>query len=132
MKFKHFGNIPVLKSSQIDLQKTLLLISKHWDPSLKIQPLQDEITKLVLDVKHNLQDSSDTSSITHALRMAIHKNAGYRYTEQVDSRGYPTNNEELFFARDVENQKRILHELVIALSDYRSKIRYTSFWSSFT
>ena len=93
---KELGNIPDLKSSQIDLLKTLLLISRHWDPSLKIQPLQDEITKLVLDVKHNLQDSNDTSSITHALRMAIHKNAGYRYTEQVDSRGYPTNNEELF------------------------------------
>ena len=93
---KELGNIPELQNAQIDLLETLLLISKHWNPSLEIQPLRDEISNLALDVKNSLQGSSDADAIIRALRMAIHNKAGYRYTEQVDASGIPINNEELF------------------------------------
>jgi formylglycine-generating enzyme required for sulfatase activity/regulator of sirC expression with transglutaminase-like and TPR domain len=93
---KELGNIPELKNSQIDLLEILLIISKHWNPSLEIQPLRDEIFNLALDVKNSLQGSSDADAIIRALRMAIHNKAGYRYTEQVDASGIPINNEELF------------------------------------
>ena len=53
---KELGNIPELKNSQIDLLETLLLISRHWNPSLEIQPLRDVISNLVLDVKNYLRD----------------------------------------------------------------------------
>jgi formylglycine-generating enzyme required for sulfatase activity/regulator of sirC expression with transglutaminase-like and TPR domain len=93
---KELSNIPELQNSQIDLLETLLLISKHWNPSLETQPLQDEISNLVMDVKNNLQGSNDADAIIRSLRMAIHNKAGYRYTEQVDARGIPINDEELF------------------------------------
>ena len=47
---KELGNIVKLPDSEIDLFETLLLISKHWDPSLQIQPLRQEINKLISDV----------------------------------------------------------------------------------
>jgi formylglycine-generating enzyme required for sulfatase activity/regulator of sirC expression with transglutaminase-like and TPR domain len=93
---KELGNIPKLGNSKIDLFETLLLISRHWNPSLDIQPLQDEIKNLVLDVKHNLQGASNADAIIRALRLTINNNAGYHYTEQVDARGIPINDEELF------------------------------------
>ena len=93
---KELGNIPELQNSQIDLLETLLLISRHWNPSLEIQSLRDEISNLVLDVKNNLKGSRDTDAIIRSLRLAIHNKAGYRYTEQVDAMGIPINNEELF------------------------------------
>jgi len=93
---KELSKVPGLKSSQIDLLETLLLISRHWNPSLEIQPLEDEITNLVLEVKNNLQGSHDTKKIIRSLRQIIHNKAGYRYTEQVDARGIPVNDEELF------------------------------------
>jgi formylglycine-generating enzyme required for sulfatase activity/regulator of sirC expression with transglutaminase-like and TPR domain len=102
---KELGNIPELQSSQIDLLETLLLISKHWNPSLEIQPLQDKISNLVLDVKNNLQGSSDADAIIRSLRMAIHNKAGYRYTEQIDARGIPTNDEELFLHGLLETKR---------------------------
>ena len=93
---KELENILELKNSQIDLLETLLLISSHWNPSLEIQPLRDEIFNLVLDVKNNLHGSNDADAIIRSLRLVIHNKAGYRYTEQVDARGIPINNEELF------------------------------------
>ena len=35
------------KTEAIDLVETLLLISKHWNPSLKEKPLRDEVDQLV-------------------------------------------------------------------------------------
>ncbi len=93
---KELSNIPELENSKIDLLETLLLISRHWNPSLETQPLREEISALVLDVKNNLHGSSDADGIIGTLRMAIHNKAGYRYTEQVDARGIPINDEELF------------------------------------
>ena len=91
---KELSNIVKLPDSEIDLFETLLLISKHWDPSLQIQPLRQEITNLISDVQKYLP--GDTKTIIQSLRHAIHTKAGYRYTEQVDTRGIPVNNEELF------------------------------------
>ena len=91
---KELSNIVKLPDSEIDLFETLLLISKHWDPSLQIPPLRQEITNLISDVQKYLP--GDTKTIIQSLRHAIHTKAGYRYTEQVDTRGIPVNNEELF------------------------------------
>ena len=91
---KELGNIVKLPDSEIDLFETLLLISKHWDPSLQIQPLRQEISNLISDVQKHL--SGDAKTIIQSLRHAIHTKAGYRYTEQVDTRGIPVDNEELF------------------------------------
>jgi formylglycine-generating enzyme required for sulfatase activity/regulator of sirC expression with transglutaminase-like and TPR domain len=102
---KELGNIPELKNSQIDLLETLFLISRHWNPSLEIQPLRDEISNLVLDVKNNLKGSSDADAIVRSLRKAVHNKAGYRYTEQVDARGIPNNDEELFLHGMLETKR---------------------------
>ena len=91
---KELRNIVKLPDSEIDLFETLLLISKHWDPSLQIQPLRQEISNLISDVQKHLPDNAKT--IIQSLRHAIHTKAGYRNTEQVDRRGIPVNNEELF------------------------------------
>ena len=91
---KELGNIVKLPNSEIDLFETLLLISKHWDPSLQIQPLRQEISNLISDVQKHLL--GDAKTIIQSLRHAIHTKAGYCYTEQVDTRGIPVNNEELF------------------------------------
>ena len=91
---KELGNIVKLPDSEIDLFETLLLISKHWDPSLQIQPLRQEISNLISDVQKHLP--GDAKTIIQTLRHAIHTKAGYRYTEQVDTRGIPVDNEELF------------------------------------
>ncbi|MEK9628883.1 MAG: SUMF1/EgtB/PvdO family nonheme iron enzyme [Nitrospinota bacterium] len=80
--------------SEIDLFETLLLISRHWDPSLQTEPLRREINNLVLDAKKGI--SGDSQTIIDTLRNAIHTKAGYRYTEQVDASGIPINKEELF------------------------------------
>lgn len=85
-----------LPDSQIDLQETLLLVSLHWDPALQIQSLRDEIARLASEVKKDLQGSNDAGDIARSLRQTIHNRAGYRYTEQVDARGIPVNDEELF------------------------------------
>lgn len=89
---KELSKIIDLPDSKIDLFETLLLISRHWDPTLQIQPLRQEIAKLVSDVKKE----GDAKTIIRSLRHAIHTKAGYHYTEQVDARGIPINNEELF------------------------------------
>ena len=91
---KELGNIVKLPDSEIDLFETLLLISKHWDPSLQIQPLRQEISNLISDVQKHLP--GDAKTIIQSLRHAIHTKAGYRYTEQIDTRGIPVDNEELF------------------------------------
>jgi len=91
---KELSNIIKLPDSEIDLFETLLLISKHWDPSLQTQSLRQEITNLIADVQNHL--SGDAKTIIQSLRHAIHTKAGYRYTEQVDTRGIPINKEELF------------------------------------
>ena len=93
---KKLAEIPSLSDSEIDLLETLLLISKHWNPSLQIKPLRLEIDNLAQEVKKSIQGSSGAEETVRALRSTIHKKSGYRYTEQVDERGFPTDDEELF------------------------------------
>ena len=83
-------------NSKIDILEALLLVSRHWDPSIKAQPLRDEIIHLVSDVRKILQGSNQAKDLVRSLRLAIHDKAGYRYTDKVDARGIPVNNEELF------------------------------------
>ena len=91
---KRLQDIQNLPENKIDLFETLLLISKHWNPNLQIQPLRQEISSLVSDVKRDLP--GDANKIVRSLRNAIHTKAGFRYTDQVDARGIPINDEELF------------------------------------
>ncbi|MZG52848.1 MAG: SUMF1/EgtB/PvdO family nonheme iron enzyme [Nitrospinae bacterium] len=91
---KRLQDIQNLPDNKIDLFETLLLISKHWNPNLPIQPLRPEISSLVSDVKRDLP--GDANKIVRSLRNAIHTKAGFRYTDQVDARGIPINDEELF------------------------------------
>nr|MBC8282678.1 tetratricopeptide repeat protein [Nitrospinota bacterium] len=93
---RELNTLAELPDSQIDLLDTLLLVSRHWDQTLQTQPLKDEISHLVLEVKKDLRGSDDAKKIVETLRHVIHNQAGYRYTEQVDVRGIPVNNEELF------------------------------------
>mgnify|MGYP003324878064 CR=1 FL=1 len=71
-------------------------MSRHWDPNIKAQPLRDEIIHLVSDVSKDLQGSNQAKDLVRSLRLVIHNKAGYRYTDEVDARGIPVNNEELF------------------------------------
>ncbi|MBT6718837.1 MAG: SUMF1/EgtB/PvdO family nonheme iron enzyme, partial [Nitrospina sp.] len=93
---KELSRIAETPDSEIDLLETLLLISKHWDPSLDTQPLQKNITHLVSKVKEDLKGSTEAKRVINSLRKIIHHQAGYRYTEQVDAQGIPINDEELF------------------------------------
>ena len=62
-KLKDISDLP---NREIDLFETLLLISRHWDPNLKIQPLRQEINSLVSELKKNSQ--SDANTIIESLR----------------------------------------------------------------
>ena len=81
----------------------MLLISKHWDPNLQIQPLRQEINNLVSELKKN--SPSDANTIIRSLRNSIHTKAGFGYTDQVDARGIPKNNEELFLHGMLKTKK---------------------------
>ena len=90
-KLKEISDLP---NQKIDLFETLLLISRHWDANLQIQPLRKEINNLVSELKKN--SPNDANTIIQSLRNSIHNKAGFRYTDQVDARGIPKNNEVLF------------------------------------
>ena len=94
-----------LLNSEIDLLETLLLVSRHWDPNIKVTPLRDEIIHLVSDVRKNLQGSNQAKDLLQSLRLIIHNKAGYRYTDEVDSRGIPLNHEELFLHGMLKTKK---------------------------
>ena len=93
---KELNILKELPNSEIDLLETLLLVSRHWDPNIKVQPLRDEIIHLVSDVSKDLKGSNQANDLVRSLRLVIHNKAGYRYTDEVDARGIPLNNEELF------------------------------------
>jgi formylglycine-generating enzyme required for sulfatase activity/regulator of sirC expression with transglutaminase-like and TPR domain len=82
--------------TQPDLLKTLLMISKHWKPSLDLAPLQKEVEKLMLSAQKKSIGQNNPLDIIRTLRTVIHDEAGYAYTDKVDERGVPINPEELF------------------------------------
>ena len=83
-------------NTQPDLLETLLMVSKHWKPSLDLAPLKEETEKLVLSAKEKLSGLNRHEDIIRVIRTVIHDEAGYRYTDQVDEKGVPVNPEELF------------------------------------
>ena len=83
-------------NTQPDLLETLLMVSKHWKPSLDLAPLKEEIQIIIRSAKHKLSGLDRPEDIIRIIRTVIHDEAGYRYTDQVDERGVPTNPEELF------------------------------------
>ena len=80
----------------INLTEALILISKDWDPSLDETPLKNEINELITSVKNQLKPESSPQETVNILRQVIHKEKGYRYTDQVDEFGIPLNESELF------------------------------------
>ena len=83
-------------NTQPDLLETLLMVSKHWKPSLDLAPLKEEIQIIIRSAKHKLSGLDRPEDIIRIIRTVIHDEAGYRYTDQVDERGVPINPEELF------------------------------------
>ena len=79
-----------------DLLEILLMVSKHWKPSLDLAPLKEETEKLTLSARQKLQGLDRPEAIIRTIRTVIHDEGGYRYTDQVDERGVPINPEELF------------------------------------
>jgi len=80
----------------VNLTEVLILISKDWNPSLDEKPLRDEINQLVALVKNKLRPESTAQDTVDILKQVIHQEKGYRYTDQVDERGIPINEDELF------------------------------------
>jgi len=79
-----------------DLLETLLMVSKHWQPSLDITPLREEVEKLAHSARQNLKGQDKPEDIIRILRTLIHDAGRYDYTNQVDEKGVPVNPEELF------------------------------------
>ncbi len=79
-----------------DLLETLLMVSKHWQPSLDLAPLKEEVEKLTFTARQKLKGRDKPEDIIQILRTLIHDEKGYTYTDQVDEKGVPINPEELF------------------------------------
>ena len=69
---KELNILKELPNSEIDLLETLLLVSRHWDPNIKVQPLRDEIIHLVSDVSKDLKGSNQANDLVRSLRLVIH------------------------------------------------------------
>ena len=79
-----------------DLLETLLMVSKHWQPSLNLALLREEIETLTFLAKQKLTRQHNPEDIIKILRTLIHDTGRYEYTEEVDENGVPVNSEELF------------------------------------
>jgi formylglycine-generating enzyme required for sulfatase activity/regulator of sirC expression with transglutaminase-like and TPR domain len=79
-----------------DLLESLLMVSKHWQPSLDLTPLKEEVEKLTRSARQNLKGQDKPEDIIRILRTLIHDAGRYNYTNQVDEKGVPLNPEELF------------------------------------
>jgi formylglycine-generating enzyme required for sulfatase activity/regulator of sirC expression with transglutaminase-like and TPR domain len=79
-----------------DLLEILLMVLKHWQPSLDFVPLKEKVEKLTLSAQQKLKGQDKPEDVIQILRTVIHNEGGYGYTEEVDERGVPVNPEELF------------------------------------
>ena len=79
-----------------DLLENLLMVSKHWQPSLNLAILREEIERLTFLAKQKLTKHHKPEDIIQILRTLIHNTESYEYTDQVDEKGVPVNSEELF------------------------------------
>lgn len=93
---KQLIQIQLDSNTNPDLLETLLLVSKHWQPSLDLAPLKEEIEKLTHSARQNLKGQDKPEDIIRILRTLIHDTGRYGYTDQVDEKGVPVNPEELF------------------------------------
>ncbi|PIR01231.1 MAG: hypothetical protein COV66_02110 [Nitrospinae bacterium CG11_big_fil_rev_8_21_14_0_20_45_15] len=88
-------SIPTRSSEQIDLTETLLAISKEWNPQVDEADFRKQLDQLTEWAQPALSANSPREKVD-LLRRAIHGQGGYRYTDEVDARGFPVNSEELF------------------------------------
>ena len=79
-----------------NLLENLLMVSKHWQPSLNLSILREEIERLTFLAKQRIKRHHKSEDIIQILRTLIHNTARYEYTDQVDENGVPVNSEELF------------------------------------
>lgn len=80
----------------IDLAKTVLLISRHRDPALDLAPLKAELDRLTDSVRTKLAKTSSPEEIVDAFTKTIHQEADYQFTDRVDAQGIPLDPAELF------------------------------------
>ena len=83
-------------NTKTDLLENLLMVSKHWQPSLNLAILRQEIERLTFLAKQKLTKHHKPEDIIQLLRTLIHNTEHYEYTDQVDENGVPVNPEELF------------------------------------
>ena len=88
-----------------DLLETLLMVSKHWQPSLDLAPLKEKVEKLTRSARQNLKEQDKPENIIQILRTLIHDAGRYDYTDQVDAKGVPINPEELFLHGLLDTRK---------------------------
>lgn len=93
---KQLEQVLSLPDDKIDLGEMTLLISQDRDATLNLDSLRGEFDRLTDSVRGKLKPTSTPEAIVNALRTAIHKEGGYRYTERVDAQGIPLNPAELF------------------------------------
>ena len=65
-----------LAKKDIDLAKTVLLISRHRDPALDLAPLRAELDRLTGSVRAKLVKASSAREIVDAFRETIHEEGG--------------------------------------------------------
>ncbi len=94
-----------LTDQEIDLAKTVLLISRHRDPTLDLSRLNAELDRLTDSVKAKLATASTPEEIVQSFRETIHQKAGYRYTDRVDAQGIPLDPAELFVHGMLESKR---------------------------
>jgi formylglycine-generating enzyme required for sulfatase activity/regulator of sirC expression with transglutaminase-like and TPR domain len=91
--------------NEIDLQGTLLLISKHWDKTTNLDFLDQKLEKLTTAVKEKINNDSTTTDKVEILRNVIHKQFGFQYTDAVDPSGIPIDSSELFLHGLLKNRR---------------------------
>ncbi|MCH8207787.1 MAG: tetratricopeptide repeat protein, partial [Nitrospinae bacterium] len=92
-------------ANQIDLVETLLLISRHWDPTIDPEFLRGKLISLTASVKERMADDPSPKKVVDILKQIIHKDYGYGYTNFVDPAGIPLDASELFI-HGLLNKKR--------------------------
>jgi len=91
--------------NEIDLVESLLLISQHWDKTLNVEFLREELVKLTTSVKAKLDGDPTSTNTVEILRNVIHKQFGFKYTDAVDPSGIPIDSSELFIHGLLKNRR---------------------------
>ena len=92
-------------TNEIDLVETLLLISRHWDETVNLDSMRQELKKLTASVKEALGQTPQPKAVVETLRKVIHNDYGYRYTDSVDQAGIPNDPAELFIHGLLKNKR---------------------------